>query len=326
MQFPPTQADWNAESGPASIANKPTLGTAAAHPASDFDAAGAATAVGIAALAEINTEATTRAAADTTINGNVTAEATARAAGDALLMPKDGGIFAGDVTFDGFLNMGETAAIGTVNGSQLIILDASNNINLEADSGEVFFYGDGGVVFGGCDLSGFATMTSAGNAFLVDNDGNIQGLSLYVSSATMPSLYTNSITTVGNLTGANVTLKMKHIGGLTGTGITPTLTAGSGAGTSPTITLVGNDVAGKLTITTGSSPAANAAVATMTYASAYNAAPYPGLTPGNAAAASLAAAAQPYIGSAAGNLTISGGSTALSANTTYVWFYQILGN
>lgn len=47
-------SDWNAVSGTAQILNKPTLGTAASHPATDFDTAGAAAAAQAASLQKSN--------------------------------------------------------------------------------------------------------------------------------------------------------------------------------------------------------------------------------------------------------------------------------
>ncbi len=46
-------SDWNASSGTAEVLNKPTMGTAAAHAATDFDTAGAAAAAQAAAIAAI---------------------------------------------------------------------------------------------------------------------------------------------------------------------------------------------------------------------------------------------------------------------------------
>ena len=62
---------------------------------------------------------------------------------------------------------------------------------------------------------------------------------------------------------------------------TPSITAGSGAGTSPTISIVGTDVAGEITIITGSSPASASVVATITFSSSYGSAPYVVFSPSN---------------------------------------------
>lgn len=52
---------------------------------------------------------------------------------------------------------------------------------------------------------------------------------------------------------------------LIGTSGTPSISAGVGAGTSPTIAITGNDVAGRITLTTGTSPTADGIVCTVTF-------------------------------------------------------------
>lgn len=69
-------ADWNAGSGVAQILNKPTLGTASAHSASDFDAAGTA----VAAVAALNIAAPQTVAALAAINAELASDESAAAA------------------------------------------------------------------------------------------------------------------------------------------------------------------------------------------------------------------------------------------------------
>ncbi|MGC2399475.1 MAG: glycosyl hydrolase family 28-related protein [Acidobacteriaceae bacterium] len=102
----------------------------------------------------------------------------------------------------------------------------------------------------------------------------------------------------------------------------PTLSAGPGAGTSPTISLNANsnDLSGYLSVTTGASPAASATIATGTFGTAYATLAKCSLWPANAAA-ELLGTAGPYIpvGSAtAFSLT---STTALAASTLYTWGY-----
>lgn len=120
----------------------------------------------------------------------------------------------------------------------------------------------------------------------------------------------------GQFVGA-VTLQ-KLIGGSN----TPTIAGGTGAGTSPTIAIAGKDTAGQITFTTGSSPAINAAIVTVTFASAYASAPYVALTPANAAAAALSA--RPFPTSTTSTLVLMAGSTALAASTQYVFNYHVI--
>lgn len=65
---------------------------------------------------------------------------------------------------------------------------------------------------------------------------------------------------------ATQTLTKKIFSGSIGTsGSAPTIAAGPGAGTSPTVTVTGNDIAGLISITVGASPTANSIVATITF-------------------------------------------------------------
>ena len=114
----------------------------------------------------------------------------------------------------------------------------------------------------------------------------------------------------------------KHFSGLTSSA--PTVVAGTGAGTGPTVALNSNsnDLSGYLSVTTGSSPAANATVATFTFGTAYATLAKCVLWPANAAASALSGASNPYIpvGSAS-SFTITSNMTALAAATLYTWGY-----
>jgi hypothetical protein len=105
----------------------------------------------------------------------------------------------------------------------------------------------------------------------------------------------------------------------------PTIGGSTGAGTSPTVSVTGSDVAGLITVTPGSSPATSATVATVTYNTSYGTAPNAvSLTPANAAAAALSGNASVYLSASnAGTFVITSGSTALTASTQYKWWYQV---
>ena len=72
------------------------------------------------------------------------------------------------------------------------------------------------------------------------------------------------------------------------TGTTPGIAAGAAAGTSPTISVAGTDLAGEIDLTTGTVPPANATLLTLTFNVAYGAAPQCTFSPSNAAAGDLA--------------------------------------
>jgi len=108
---------------------------------------------------------------------------------------------------------------------------------------------------------------------------------------------------------------------------TPTIAAGTGAGTSPTVSVTGTDVNGYVTITTGTSCASSAVVATITFSAAYASAPKSVIiTPAEVNAAALTLkpyASQAGIGTSSWTLNI--GGTALTDATTYKFYYQVLG-
>jgi hypothetical protein len=98
----------------------------------------------------------------------------------------------------------------------------------------------------------------------------------------------NSVPTSQTLA-INAQTKVFHLGGTLVSA--PTLTAGTGAGTSPTITITGTDVAGVLNITTGTSPTgSNATIVTVTFNVAFGTAPYVVFSPINSVSAALTSA------------------------------------
>lgn len=115
---------------------------------------------------------------------------------------------------------------------------------------------------------------------------------------------------------------------LVGNSSAPSIAADTGAGTGPTISVSGTDLSGYITLTTGSTPATSAVVATVTYNTAYSATPKTVLlSPGNGQAASLSGNAQVYANQGTMSTTqfsIQVGSTALTASTQYIWFYTVI--
>ncbi len=103
----------------------------------------------------------------------------------------------------------------------------------------------------------------------------------------------------------------------------PVITAGPAACTTPTVTAVGDDTAGLLTVTTGTGCAGVGKLATGTFFAPFVAAPRVFLTPANSNAAGLTT----YIDSAtisptAFDLQVSGGTIA--DTTTYKWYYAVI--
>lgn len=124
---------------------------------------------------------------------------------------------------------------------------------------------------------------------------------------------------------ANGTLSCKHLSGDLSSA--PTISAGAGAGTSPTVSVIGNDTAMQVTVTTGTLPTgAGATVATVTYNQAYSATPHPLWSVANANSALLNGASMISMdGASTTTFTIIAGTTGLTASTTYKWNVYTIG-
>lgn len=110
-------------------------------------------------------------------------------------------------------------------------------------------------------------------------------------------------------------------------GAAPTGAGGTGAGTSPTITLAGTDTSGTVQVLTGTSPAgSNATIVTVTFNVAYTSAPHGVVIyPANSATAALSGATVAYPSSwGTTTFVIASGTSALTAATTYKWVYHVL--
>jgi len=163
------------------------------------------------------------------------------------------------------------------------------------------------------------------------------------TSVTFPAISTLGIDAPS--TGSNATITKKYALTLNGTGANlgmngfiegayqirssaasgATIAAGAGSGTGASGSVSGNDMAGKIDITTGSSPSTSATIVTITFNAAYASAPTVILTPGNAASAALTGGTQVFISSTSTtNFIVLSGSTALSASTQYIWYYHVI--
>ena len=136
----------------------------------------------------------------------------------------------------------------------------------------------------------------------------------YVTAGTWS--VTNTITSSNPITGPH------HVGNSSA----PTKAAGTGAGTSPTITLdsAANDLSGTITVLTGTSPSGSSAtIVTLTFASAYATAPHVVLTPHTQTAAALSSTTSVWADSTTTTLVLKSGSAALTGATTYGWYYTV---
>jgi len=114
---------------------------------------------------------------------------------------------------------------------------------------------------------------------------------------------------------------VQHLIGLTAA---PTIAAGTGAGTGPTVSLTtATDLAGVVNATTGTLPTAASVIATITFNIPYGTAPIVILAPANAATALLSGATMVYYSSTTTDFSINAGATGLVASTAYAWAYHV---
>lgn len=99
----------------------------------------------------------------------------------------------------------------------------------------------------------------------------------------------------------------------------PSIAAGAGAGTSPTVSVSGNDLGGTISILTGGSPTASAAVVTLTFTSPSVAAGGVLISPANAATSALSGNGAVFSASTATTLVLTEGSTGLAGATQYLF-------
>jgi hypothetical protein len=110
----------------------------------------------------------------------------------------------------------------------------------------------------------------------------------------------------------------------------PTIGADSGAGTSPTVSLIAgsSDQAGWINVTTGSSPVASAGVVTITFGNTnYASQPVCNIYPASATTAALSGTGQVYVSQSSSSSTLfvaSVGSSALAGATAYKWGYSCI--
>jgi len=116
-------------------------------------------------------------------------------------------------------------------------------------------------------------------------------------------------------------LSANHLRGNSGT---PTFTAGTGAGTTSTISIIGNDLAGVISLTTGASPVANSTVMTVAYSSTYSTIPVVILSHVNSESANLSTN-KVYVNQANNSISsfVIKGLNGLPANKVFIWCYHI---
>lgn len=123
-------------------------------------------------------------------------------------------------------------------------------------------------------------------------------------------------------------INVTHLGGLVTSA--PTIAAGTGAGTAPTVSVGSGstDLSGYVNITTGTTCATDATVATITFNVSYASAPKCiMLSPANKAAQNLAIGQQCFVNQAGittAVFNITSNTTALTDATAYQWYYTVI--
>lgn len=211
------------------------------------------------------------------------------------------------------------AALGALAVQTVEHPSASLNIAVSAGS---FRKGDGSIVTYAGTTSQACTTAVTNYVFLNDSGTLAVNTTGFPTSCMRLATVVAGATTITSVTDARIPWAMAGVG-------TPTIAAGTGAGTSPTVSVTGNDRGGQISVTAGTTPTASATVATVTFGQAFSAAPRAViLTPAGANSAPLSGNAQVYVDSALTTTTafvLKVGSTALTAATAYKWHYAVIG-
>jgi hypothetical protein len=170
--------------------------------------------------------------------------------------------------------------------------------------------------------AGSATTYTIGSTLFI-NGPPAAGTNVTITTPYSLFIFSGNTFTGGSIfTGSNQSINSGHF---VGNSVAPTIAAGAGAGTSPTVSIAGTDQSGVITVTTGTLPTASATVATITYNFAYPNATYPVLMPANSSTALLSGATMVFTTGGTTTFVITGGTTGLTAATTYSWYYTIGG-
>ena len=143
-----------------------------------------------------------------------------------------------------------------------------------------------------------------------------------LTSGRVPFATTNGrLTDVSTFTFGSGLLSVPQI---KGSGSAPAIAGGAGAGTSPTVSITGTDLAGEITVTTDVDPTTSAVFCTVTFATAFGTAPYVVITP-----SSDEPAANPsggfYVASTTTTFTLNTNSTtAPNGSRQFKYHYHVI--
>lgn len=264
------------------------------------------------------------------------AASTLTAASAASITPGGAGTNATVTTYSA-LNI-ETANVaaagGTVTNAYGLIVNAPSGAATNNGSAQ-FIGGDVTVTAGGNYRIATGSFTGAATA-----NGTLQ----FPSSVTGPIFQRNvasdtlAVLTIKNVSASSTgdlldvidqttnKFSVKISGQVVNGGATPGIAGGTGAGSSPTITIAGVNSGGLISVTTGATPATSGVIATVTYSAAFPNGSYVVLYPANAATALLSGTSMVFTTGSTSTFTITAGTVALTTLTAYAWNYQVVGN
>jgi hypothetical protein len=221
-----------------------------------------------------------------------------------------------------------------ITANQIIAKLSTNNIYFNTGSGPSYpaiFFPSGNSAFGANASDNGISVIQATSTTLPQLGGYYNSTNYFKMQANSSGNLTvtasgGTITLAGNTKGSTTT-NLATFAHFVGNSATPTIAAGPGAGTSPTISILGTDQDGLINLTTGTLPSGTGAtVVTITFSLAYANNVYISLTPAGLITAALNGATAVYPGTGSSSFTINSGATALTAATSYSWFYHIGAN
>lgn len=188
-------------------------------------------------------------------------------------------------------------------------------------SNATFTVTGGASVLGG-NVSTTGTLFVGSTSITASTKVDIRGSG--TTSSTNTLRLANSSNTVLSTVTDDGTASFLHIAGI---GTAPGIAAGTGAGTSPTVSLTkATDLSGVINVTTGTLPTLSAAIVTITFATAYVSAPKVFIREANGNAATLSGVSMVFVDDANTTTTtfvLTAGATALTAATAYKWYYTV---
>jgi hypothetical protein len=198
------------------------------------------------------------------------------------------------------------------------LADGSDYANIQGKDYLGYNGGNNKTYIGG---AGAIAVTSGGYYAIGSSATNVfsQDVWLNRQSAGVFGIGTNSTNTLGAIT----------LSKIKGGSSTPSIAGGAGAGTSPTVSITGTDLAGEITVTTDTDPSTGNIFCTVTFATAYSTSVYVSLTPTNDAAALLygsggVSAALWALGETTRIRVFTNSSAAPNASTEYKFHYTAI--